>query len=164
MRHSKIKILVVGFVAVLTATVLFSCRKDVGVNPLLAYSDKALFDSTKNSAAFTYYQNAPSTVYSGTTGPHGSFKLKFNKVAYAALTDGGKLPVGAVFPEGSFIVKEVQSSGLVAVMYKKSGSWLWAEMNADGSTYYSVNKDPSVCTSCHSQSGQRDLVVSFNFY
>jgi hypothetical protein len=55
----------------------------------LAYSDKALFDSTKNAAAFTYYQNAASIVYSGTTVSHGSFKLKFNKVAYAALTYGG---------------------------------------------------------------------------
>jgi hypothetical protein len=164
MHHSKIKILVVSFVAVFTATVLFSCRKDIGVNPLLAYSDKALLDSAKNEAAFTYYKNSPSSVYSGTNGPHGAFKLKFNKIAYAALTDNGKLPVGQQFPNGSFIVKEIPSNGLYAMMYKREGSWIWSEVYNDGSILYSALQDPSVCTSCHAQSGHRDLVVSFNFY
>lgn len=163
MHNSKVKVLLAVFMAVLTATVLYSCRKDIGKNPLLAYSDRALYDSAKNESAFVYYQNSP-TVHSGTNGPHGAFKLKFNKIANTALTDNGKLPVGATFPNGSMIVKVVESSGLYALMYKKEGSWLWAEINSDGSTFYSVNKDPSVCTSCHSQSGHRDLVVSFNFY
>lgn len=151
--------------AIVTITILFSCRKDVGVNPLLAYSDKALLDSAKNEAAFTYYNNSPSTVYSGTNGPHGAFKLKFNKIAYAALTDNGKLPIGSEFPNGSFIVKEVSSNGIYALMYKKEGAWLWSEINGNGSIIHSVNKDASTaCISCHSQPGQRDLVVSFNFY
>ena len=165
MWYLKNKILFVLFIAILVASTLFSCRKDVGTNPLLAYSDKALLDSAKNEAAFTYYNNSPSTVYSGTNGPHGAFKLKFNKIAYAALTDNGKLPVGQQFPNGSFIVKEISSNGLYALMYKKEGSWLWSEINSDGSIVHSVNKDASAaCISCHSQSGQRDLVVSFNFY
>jgi hypothetical protein len=46
-----------------------------------------------------------------------------------------KLPDRAVFPDGSFILKEVQSSVLATVIYKKSGSWLWAEINAEGITY-----------------------------
>ncbi len=165
MYSSKIKFLAIGFTGVLAAMVFYSCRKDIGVNPLLAYSDKALLDSAKNEAAFTYYNNSPSTVYSGTNGPHGAFKLKFNKIAYAALTDNGKLPVGAQFPNGSFVVKEIPSNGLYAFMYKKEGSWLWSEVNSDGSIIHSVNKDASAaCISCHSQTGQRDLVVSFNFY
>ena len=165
MWYLKNKILFVLSIAILVASTLFSCRKDVGVNPLLAYSDKALLDSAKNEVAFTYYNNSPSTVYSGTNGPHGAFKLKFNKIAYAALTDNGKLPVGQQFPNGSFIVKEISSNGLYALMYKKEGSWLWSEINSDGSIVHSVNKDASAaCISCHSQSGQRDLVVSFNFY
>lgn len=163
MLNSKTSFLLLGFICVLITTVLYSCRKDKGINPLLAFSDKALFDSAKNESAFIYYQNSP-TVHSGTNGPHGSFKLKFNKMANAALTDNGKLPAGATFPNGSMIVKVVESNGLYAFMYKRENSWLWAEINADGSILYSVNKDPSVCTSCHSQSGNRDLVVSFNFY
>jgi hypothetical protein len=160
----KKELLVLSSGLVLATSIFYSCRKDVGMNPLLAYSDKALYDSAKNESAFIYYKNLPNTVYSGTTGPHGSFKLKFNKVANSVLTDNGKLPIGQKFPDGSFIVKEIQGSGLYAVMYKRTGSWLWAEFNADGSTYYSVTKDPEVCTSCHNQSGQRDQVVTFNFY
>jgi hypothetical protein len=160
---NKSILIIVSFLIFISA-IFFSCKKDVGINPLLAFSDKALYDSSKNEAAFVYYKNAPATIYSGTNGPHGSFKLRFNKVAATALTDNGKLPVGQKFPDGSFIVKDVQSSGLIAFMYKKSNSWLWGEINTDGSVYFSVNKDATTCTSCHNQTGQRDLVVSFNFY
>lgn len=154
----KINLLIILFVT------LISCTKDEAKNPLLAYSDKALFDSIKNESAFIYYKNTP-TVYSGTNGPHGSFTLKFNKIASAVLTDNGKLPIGQTFPNGSFVVKEVKSSGLFAFMYKNNNSWLWGEVAANGNTVFSVNKDPnSACISCHSQSGHRDLVVSFAFY
>ena len=129
------------------------------------YDKDSLLDSARNEAAFVYYKNDPSIIYSGTNGPHGAFKLKFNKMAYAALTDNDKLPVGGVFPNGSFIVKEVAGNGVIAFMYKRNGTWLWGEFKADGSTIFDVSKDPDgTCINCHSQSGQRDLVVSFNFY
>jgi hypothetical protein len=161
----KKDLLKLTFLVSLASGVFYSCTKDVGINPLLAYSDKALYDSCKNDAAFMYYQNAPTIVYSGVHGPHGPFKLKFNKIAYAALTDNGKLPVGTKFPDGSLVVKEVQSSGMYALLYKKSGSWLWGEINANGTVVFSVNKDASgACVSCHSLSGERDLMQSFNFY
>ncbi len=143
---------------------ILSCTKDFAKNPSLAYSDKALYDSCRNVAAFVYYKNDPSIIYSGTNGPHGAFKLRFNKKAATVLTDNGKLPVGQKFPDGSMIVKDVQASGLFALMYKKRGSWLWAEINANGSTVFSVTKKSDLCVNCHSQTGQRDLVVSFNFY
>jgi hypothetical protein len=150
---------------VFTLTIVYSCRKDVGENPLLAFTDKALLDSAKNAAAFEYYKNDPNAVYSGTNGPHGAFKLKFNKIAKTVLTDNGKLPVGQKFPDGSFIVKEIPSNGIYAMMYKKDGSWIWTESHGDGSVIHSVIKDAAgPCVSCHSQAGQRDLVVSFNFY
>lgn len=142
---------------------IHSCTKDAGKNPLLAYSDRALLDSAKNESAFVYYKNDPSAVYPGTAGAHSPFKLKFNKVAASVLTDMGKIPVGQQFPNGSFIVKEMQS-GLNAFMFKKNGSWLWSEVYDNGDILHSVNKSSETCTSCHSQSGHRDLVVSFNFY
>lgn len=154
---------IIAFIIILIACIFYSCTKDVAKNPLLAYSDKALLDSSKNTTAFIYYKNDASTVYPGTTGAHSSFKLKFNKIAASALTDNGKIAVGQQFPNGSFIVKEMQS-GLNAFMYKKEGSWLWAEVYNNGNVFYSVNKDSQPCISCHSQSGNRDLVVSFNFY
>lgn len=144
---------------------LVACTKKQGINPTLAFTDKALLDSCKTM--MYYYKQDPNLLLSGSAGPHGTFKLRFNSVANAALTDGGKLPLDASFPEGSFIVKDVYQGGqisLYALMYKLKGSWLWAEIEPGGSVHYSVSKNPSVCTGCHSQPGNRDLAVSFNFY
>lgn len=161
----KKRIILAGFLSITGLCVFYSCTKDQGVNPDLAFSDRALYDSCRNLSAFSYYKNDPAAVYSGVHGPHGAFKLRFNKTAYAALTDNGKLPSNKKFPDGSLIVKDVQSNGQYALMYKKNGSWLWAEINTDGSVAFSTTKEPSgACISCHSQSGQRDLAVSFAFY
>lgn len=156
-----------SFSFILVSAILFSCSKDKGIDPNQAFSDKGLLDSCKNTLAFSYYYNKPDSVYTGAHGPHGSFKLKFNKIAYAALTASGKLPIGSKFPNGSMIVKEVVSGNgisLYALMYKRNNSWLWAEIEPGGKVLFSVNKESSTCTSCHSQAGNRDLVDSFNFY
>lgn len=161
----KKRIVTAVFSGIASISILYACTKDRGINPDLAFSDRALYDSCRNLSAFTHYKNDPAAVYSGVHGPHGAFKLRFNKVAYAALTDNGKLPAGKSFPNGSLIVKDIQSNGQYALMYKKNGSWLWAEINADGSVAFSTTKEPTAtCISCHSQSGQRDLAVSFAFY
>jgi hypothetical protein len=150
-----------------TGILLITCTKDKGIDPELAFRDKALLDSAQNSKAFTYYKNVDS-LYPGTSAsPHGSFKLKFNKIAATVLTDNGKLPLGSKFPEGSMIVKEITRNGsvvLYANMYKSRQSWLWNEIAPDGTINHSVKGDPSVCTNCHKQTGNRDLVVSFYFY
>lgn len=145
---------------------LVFCTKDQGINPSLAFTDQSLLDSCKQSY-HTYYQNDAATLLAGSAGPHGAFKLRFNSVAFKVLTSNGKLPVGASFPEGSFIIKDIYSGNAVslyAFMYKKSGSWLWGEVKPNGDVVYSVNKNPSGCTGCHSQTGNRDLALSFNFY
>jgi hypothetical protein len=49
-------------------------------------------------------------------------------------------------------------------MYKKSGTWLWGELSKTGDVIFSVKTEPNLCVSCHNQSGNRDLVVAFNFY
>jgi hypothetical protein len=161
----KNRIAVGSSLIVMISCILYSCTKDQGINPELAFNDHALYDSCRNLSAFMYYKNDPVAIYSGVHGPHGAFKLRFNRTAYAALTDNGKLPTNKKFPDGSLIVKEIQSNGQFALMYKKNSSWLWAEINADGSVAFSTTKEPqATCISCHSQSGQRDLAVSFNFY
>lgn len=161
----KKMIVIAVFSGIASLSILYACTKDRGINPDLAFSDRALYDSCRNLSTFLYYKNDPSAVYSGVHGPHGAFKLRFNKIAYASLTDNGKLPAGKSFPNGSLIVKDIQSNGQYALMYKKNGSWLWAEINADGSVAFSTTKEPTAtCISCHSQSGQRDLAVSFAFY
>lgn len=141
------------------------CKYDKFRPPKSNLTDRQLYDSCKNNASLVYYKNDSVTIHSGDNGPHGAFKLKFNKIAALALTDGGKLPIGNVFPDGSLIVKEVQSNGLLAFMYKHKSFWLWGEANSDGSTVFSIDSDPTTaCVNCHSQNGERDLAVSFHHY
>ncbi|MBA2612459.1 MAG: hypothetical protein H0U95_10835 [Bacteroidetes bacterium] len=158
------KYLIVFFI---TLSVLFSCTKKVAKDPTLAYSDLALLDSI-NNAGSNYYKNNPNILAPAGGSPHGNFKLRFNKIGLNALTNSGKLPVGGTMPDGSLIVKDVYDGNanitLHAFMYKKSGSWLWGEIKPNKEVLYSVTKNPSTCTGCHSQPGNIDLVVSFNLH
>lgn len=153
---------------VLAPLFILSCTKKVASNPELAYSDGALYDSASKSTNYKYYQNDPSTVLAaGGNSPHGTFKLRFNSIAYAALTAGGKLPVGGTFPEGSFLVKDVYSGSnlnIYAYMYKHNGNWLWGEVKSNGEFLYYAKDGPAVCVGCHSQTGNRDLVTTFQFH
>ena len=47
--------------------IITECTKDEAKNPLLAYSDKALYDSVKNESAFIYYKNRTSITICKTT-------------------------------------------------------------------------------------------------
>jgi hypothetical protein len=152
--------------ALVLISILVACTKKVAKNPALAYSDFALLDSCLKPNR-VYYKNDANTLLSGSAGPHGSFKLRFNSIASKALTDNGKLPVNGIMPNGSLVVKDIYSGGsitLYAYMYKLSGSWLWGEIKPNKEILFSVNKSSDVCTSCHRQTGNRDLVVSFNFH
>jgi hypothetical protein len=160
-------IIISTFVFLVLLLIFYSCRKDVGKDPDIAYTDYALLDTCKNSSAFRYYKDDPNMVYPGTNGPHGTYRLKFNHRAYAQLTDGGKLPTGNKFSNGSMIVKEIVSGGTVieyALMYKLNGAWLWAEISPAFSVKHSVKTDHGVCISCHSQNGNRDQVATFIYH
>jgi len=144
-----------------------SCKKDED-----SKEDEALF--AEIATANSYYQNAAVLSPAGNS-PHGSFKLRFNGTANAALDSTGELPVGGSFPSGSLLVKEVVSNGttsLYAVMKKDPGSvyagsgWLWAEYNPDGSTVISVTKKGTdgECVSCHSFNTNRDLTNTFDLH
>lgn len=166
----KKQLLVVAAGLTLVSSIFYSCTKDVGVNPLLdkdsPYTDKALLDSCKNQDAFSYYNSGAVITSDVTKGSlHGNFKLKFNKIATAALGADGKLPVGNVFPEGSMVVKETVA-GRYNFLYKRNASWLWGETTQDGSNVIqSVNADASsACISCHNRPVARDYVLSFEFY
>ena len=106
--------------------------------------------------------------------PHGNFRLKFNSIAAAVLTDSGRLPVGGEFPEGSLVVKEVMSGtsvALYAIMrkdtkskYRSSENWLWGEYLPGGDVIVSAGEKGTQCTSCHSSGTNRDLVRSFDLH
>nr|MBP7438447.1 cytochrome P460 family protein [Bacteroidia bacterium] len=148
-------------------TTMIACKKDKEESS----ADQA-FSSEIRNGSYSYYQNG-NTLSAASPSPHGSFKLKFNSTALAALDSTGELPSGATFPNGSVIVKEVVSGSgvtLLAVMKKEpsnanAGSgWMWAEYEPDGSTVFSVGKKGDGCIGCHSGSPNRDLVRSFDLH
>lgn len=141
------------------------CTKKIGTDPESAYSDDALFDSAQ-STNYYYYKNS-GNLLSGANGPHGTFKLRFNSTAFLALTDSGRLPLNGKFAEGSFVVKDVYKAGaldMYAYMYKHNNTWLWGEVFVNGKFQNRKKDGPTVCAGCHSQSGNRDQVVSFKYY
>lgn len=142
-----------------------SCKKDKVES---VDGDSDLYNEIA-AGGFTYYQNAALLSAAGAS-PHGSFKLRFNATAQAALDSTGELPSGGTFPTGSIIVKEVHAGGsinLYAVMKKdpsnsNAGSgWLWGEYKTDGSTAFSISKKGDGCISCHSGAENRDLTQTF---
>lgn len=146
--------------------VFFVACTNKNLSPRLPYSDQSLLDSTSNTN-YKYYNNKPDTFFSGIHGPHGTFKLRFNSIAYKVLTDNGKLPIGSKFPEGSFIVKDVYKNNAIsfyAYMYKRNNKWIWGEAYKNGEFIAKASDGEKLCVGCHSQSGNRDLAVTFQFY
>jgi len=149
-----------------------SCKKDEDDTPAPSTPQTSLFDLTKSNSGYLYYQSG--ALLPGTSpSPHGSFKLRFNDIAQAALDTAGKLPTGSSFPENSLIVKELFTNGtleLLAIMRKKptdgnAGSgWVWAEYKPDGTEVYSESKKGAACISCHSSTKNRDLLKTFDLH
>jgi len=135
--------------------------------------NESLYNETVNSS-YTFYRGIDSVYTAAGGSPHGNFKLKFNSIAAAALTDNGRLPVGQKFPDGSLILKEVytgSSATLYVVMkkdksskFKSEGDWVWAEYGTDGEAVYSAGKKGESCTGCHTTGTTRDYVRSFDLH
>ncbi len=146
------------------------------------YTDSELF-SLARAGEFTFYKNNPDTLpFTVGGGGHGGFiRVKFNPIASAALTDGGKLPLHSTFPNGSLVVKEIYNNSgdtlvFLAVMLKNSAAtnaaqnWVWGEYDADGRVLWTVNRGAD-CVPCHSFTsatsnipgdfGHRDFVRTF---
>lgn len=100
-------------------------------------------------------------------------RVLLNATAAGAL-QAGRFPLGATFPDGSVVFKEVRPSAsasptLYVVMAKDRDNglagegWLWAEYTPSGATAFSVSRRGNGCISCHQREAgpQRDLVRTF---
>ena len=148
-----------------------SCKKkdEVSID-----DDNALF-ALIGQSGYAYYVGTPGITAGVGNSPHGFERVRFNATAKAALDTTGKLPSGSSFPTGSVIVKEIYTSAtgslnLYAVMKKDPSSsvsvsgYQWAEIKPDGSATFSTGKKGNGCISCHSGSGNRDLVRTFDLH
>jgi hypothetical protein len=161
--------LIYTIVLVSSTVMLTHCKKEV------TGADKTLFEKSNTTTGFTFYKNDNSILPTSNQGGHNKpFRVRFNAIAQAALTDNGKLPAGGSFPEGSLIVKEVYDANgnsvqILAVMEKAttnssaSAGWLWAEYSPDGKEIISVADKGQACISCHSIDS-RDKLRLFNLF
>jgi hypothetical protein len=134
-----------------------------------ALSDSFLF-AELNSSGYRYYKSDSLPKDSAPGSGHiGQVLVRFNPIAQRSLDSTGKLPVSDRFSEGSMIVKELYSTGVLAnyaIMYKSAtdptagGGWVWGYMNLQGSITFRADKGQG-CIGCHSIEGNRDLVRTF---
>lgn len=136
--------------------------------------DSVFYNEIKSPKGFIYYKGDETILPSSGASAHlPYFRVRYNSQAYVALTDNGKLPIGASFQEGAVVVKELYSSltgelKMLAVMKKSNKDeaaqgWLWAEYNADGSVVVSANDKGTACISCHS-TNSRDMNRLFDLF
>ena len=156
------------FILPLCLVFILSCTKDVGKRDGVRINESVFLDSINHSATFNYNKNDSGAVYSGVHGPHGPFKLRFNKKAFAALSLMGELPPGSVMPNGAMVIKELVNTSNPNItyyyMYKYRNAWLWGKMTSKGEVQSSIYADPGGCVNCHNQAGNIDKIVAFHFY
>ncbi len=177
MKHTAILTLL------LALTAIAACKHEAAneVTPttnVTAITDAALFAESSTTNGFTYYKNNNTILpTSGPSAHNAFFRVRFNAIAFAALTDNGKLPVGGTFPEGSLIVKELHNNASgtaetgIAIMKKNTGDpnanengWVWAEYFGDANTGLKVNTKGTGCNGCHSGPDNRDKVRLFHLF
>jgi hypothetical protein len=160
----------IHFVVLSLAFISFSCKKTPdGI-------DGELFSLAEASAGFVYYKNSDAFLdKSAGTGHNFPFlRTRFNGLAATQLDGNKKVIEGAVFPEGSLIVKDLYNSKekleRYAILFKDSDSeaadangWVWGYIDAKGTVAEPALNKGASCIGCHSQSGNIDYTL-MNLY
>lgn len=140
-------------------------------------TDKELYEMAKASSGFTWYNNSDALLNksAGSGHPQPFLRTRYNSVASSILDTAGKVQVGATFPEGSLIVKELYSNSNTlaryAILYKMAASadadargWVWGYVNSDGTVAESSSKKGSACISCHLQANNIDYTLMNKYF
>lgn len=159
--------------ALLTISTLISCKKDSAPSN----TDADIYEKSKSSTGFTYFKNSDELLgkSSGTGHSQPFLRTRYNSVAAAKLDSSGKIIEGAIFPEGSLIVKELFENATTldryAILYKNSSSpdadakgWVWGYIEANGTVVEPASKKGGSCISCHTQSGNIDYMLMNKYF
>jgi hypothetical protein len=167
------KIIIALSFSLLFILTINACKKDKAA----AGTDKELYDMAKETGGYTWFKNSSLLLNksSGTGHPQTFIRTRYNAVAATKLDSSGKITTGALFPEGSLIVKELFDNattlGRYAILYKKTGSvdadakgWVWGYIDADGTVAEKASKKGSSCISCHSQPNNIDYMLMNKYF
>ncbi|HEY6162568.1 MAG TPA: hypothetical protein VI112_15170 [Bacteroidia bacterium] len=163
------KILLLGFVASAFSMVIISCTKEQA--KLQGPNDAQMFAMATQLSDRYYYQN--DSVNLITPAPaqgnfHGPYKLRYNHIVKEQLGGDGKLPIGVTLHDSALIVKVTYSGNVIngyAMMFKLNQGWNWGWYGTSAANInLSVTANPSLCTSCHAGSGNRDQTLTFTYH
>ena len=171
--RNKLKTITVLSICLVSIWTINSCKKEKEATG----TDKELYEMAKTTSGFTWFKNSSSLLNKSSGSGHSQpfLRTRYNSVAAIKLDSNGKIMMGATFPEGSFIVKELYDNsttlGRYAILYKKSGSvdadangWVWGYINADGDVAEAASKKGSSCISCHSQADNIDYMLMNKYF
>lgn len=151
--------------------IIFSqCTKDKG-KVSDGFNDAYLYTIAKDTTGkFSYKDASNLSEFNSVVGDHGNkpYTLYMNKKANDACTASGKLPSGGTFPDSSLLVKYLKTSAggpldQLIVMYKRKGSWVWAEYKPNGDVIWSYKQDAALCLGCHTAT-PRDHTATFDVH
>lgn len=165
------------FLCAISIMTIYSCKKEKGAVATDEGTDMILYDLSKEMNGFTWFKNSSSLLNksSGSGHPQAFLRTRYNSIAASKLDSNGEIITGAIFPEGSLIVKELYPTsstlGRYAILYKKPGSanadakgWVWGYINPDGSVAEPASKKGVSCISCHSQPDNIDYMLMNKFF
>jgi len=169
---NNLKTIIVISIFLVGILTLNSCKKEEA-----AGTDKELFDMAQETSGFIWYKNSNALLEksSGSGHPQPFLRTRYNSVAATKLDSNGRVISGAIFPEGSLVVKELYdnstSLGRYAILYKNSGSadadakgWVWGYINSDGSVAEPASNKGSACINCHSQADNIDYMLMNKYF
>lgn len=169
----KVKAIFILSAVVISILTINSCKKEKETSG----TDKELYEMATATSGHIWYKQSSSLLNKSAGSGHSQpfLRTRYNSVAAAKLDSAGKIATGAVFPEGSLIVKELYdnatSLGRYAILYKKSGSseadakgWVWGYINANGSVAEAASKKGSSCIGCHSQADNIDYMLMNKYF
>ncbi len=137
-------------------------------------TDASLYKESVEMSSLSIFPNTPSTIFNSGIADraHGdSILMRVNTIAKNSIDATAKKPINGSFSEGSLIVKERYSGGIlnqIISMKKQAGftsGWAWAEYSPSGSVQYSIDLKGAGCISCHTRGGgaTKDYVRIFEY-
>lgn len=134
--------------------------------------DGEVYELSQDNAGHVWYKNSAVFLEKSPGSAHDFpyLRTRYNAIAATQLNNAGKINDGAIFPDGSVIVKELYNSSQelerYATLYKKPGSeyadangWIWGYIEENGKVVESAELKGSSCISCHNQGGNIDYML-----
>jgi len=137
-----------------------------------ALTDTNIFNTAQQSSGYIWYKKSDTYLTRSAKSGHSEpfQRTRLDATAATQLDAVGKVKNGAVFPEGSTIVKELVNSdrslsGYAVLIKRKSdpnadaSGWVWGQVTAAGNVRNSVSNKGGACIDCHSIAGNIDRTL-----